>query len=201
MFYLGLDPSLTNFGVVLFDGNENKIVKSIILKTTPAKIMEERLLKLTNNVFEIITKIKNPQQSLRIAIEGLSFGSRGQSMAELGALHYFLRILMLDNNLKYQVVPPTVLKKFICGTGRAKKEQMLLHAYKRFNVSFESSDICDAYCLARLIQEHPNIQAYIDESKKTPIKTKPKTKPKTPIKPKTKLKSPKPKDLKDGDKK
>lgn len=165
MFYLGLDPSLLSFGAVLID-DELNIIKSMILKSSPQKDMEYRLLHLTNNVFNLFSGVvDSSNKNLRIAIEGLSFGSKGQSVAELGALHYFLRILFFDNGLKYQVIPPTTLKKYVCGTGRAKKDLVLLNAYKKFNVSFESSDICDAYCLARFIKEYPRIEEFNDKYK------------------------------------
>ncbi len=172
MFYLGLDPSLTNFGVVLLDGNNDKnvIINSMVLKTFPNKSMEERILKLSNNVFDLVSKIRDPKKNMRVAIEGLSYGSKGQAVAELGALHYFLRILFFDNGLKYQVIPPTVLKKYVCGTGRAKKDLVLLNAYKKFQVSFESSDICDAYCLSRFIKEYPRMDEFINKGKKTTVK-------------------------------
>ncbi len=193
MFYLGLDPSLTSFGVVLIDGNteNSSIVQSIILKTTPIKSIEERIVKLSNNVFDIISKVGEPSKNLRIAIEGLSFGSRGQAFAELGALHYFLRILFMDNKLKYQIVPPTKLKKFVCGTGRAKKDLMLLNAYKKFKVSFESSDICDAYCLARMLKEYPIITEFGKPKPKSKEKSEEKLQTKTNSTPKKTTPKPK----------
>ena len=94
----------------------------------------------------------------------------------------------MDNKLKYQIVPPTKLKKFVCGTGRAKKDLMLLNAYKKFKVSFESSDICDAYCLARMLKEYPIIAEFGNSKSKSKEKlpTKSKTILKTKEKPQTK---------------
>jgi len=170
MLYVGLDPSLTNFGAVIID-EDLKIVKSQILKSSPKKSMEYRLLHLTNNVFEMFPgPAKDIKKNVRIAIEGLSYGSKGQSVAELGALHYFLRILFFDNDLKYQVIPPTTLKKYVCGTGKAKKDLVLLNAYKKFKVSFESADICDAYCLARFIKDYPRLDEFLEKNKKRPVK-------------------------------
>jgi Holliday junction resolvasome RuvABC endonuclease subunit len=43
-----------------------------------------------------------------------------------------------------------VIKKFITGTGTAKKELMLLKVYKKFGEEFQDNNICDAFCLGKL---------------------------------------------------
>jgi Holliday junction resolvasome RuvABC endonuclease subunit len=47
----------------------------------------------------------------------------------------------------YVDVPPTILKKFITGKGNAKKEDIKLALYKKYQKEFKNSDEADAYAL------------------------------------------------------
>src|ERR1017187_6853718 len=63
----------------------------------------------------------------KIFIEDYSFGSKGRvfNLAEnMGLLKHYL----WSEHLKFDLVPPTVLKKFATGKGNAKKEDM----YEKF---------------------------------------------------------------------
>ena len=44
-------------------------------------------------------------------------------------------------------MPPTILKKFITGKGNAKKEDIKLALYKKYQKEFKNSDEADAYAL------------------------------------------------------
>ena len=54
------------------------------------------------------------------------------------------------------VVSVFCLKKWVAGTGRAAKEMMLLHVYKRWGVEFKDNNLADAYGLARIAMEDYN---------------------------------------------
>jgi hypothetical protein len=47
-------------------------------------------------------------------------------------------------------VPPTVLKKFICGKGNANKAAVVSAATRRYSEEFDSDNQADAYVLARM---------------------------------------------------
>lgn len=51
-------------------------------------------------------------------------------------------------------VPPMTLKKYATGKGTAKKQEMLLQIFKRWNVEFNDDNAADAYALARLAGKH-----------------------------------------------
>lgn len=152
MNYLGIDPSLTGTGVVLlnFDG---VMVERSLIKTTNKLRIDDRLCNIVGDVFKVIRS--SPKDTLVVAIEGLAFGAKGHSMLELAGLHYVLRHRMyIAGHSVDHIVPPMTLKKWVCGKGNAKKEQMLLQAYKKFGVEFTDNNLCDAYCLARYAMEH-----------------------------------------------
>jgi Holliday junction resolvasome RuvABC endonuclease subunit len=153
--YAGLDLSLTGTGVIVID-EEAKILYKKLISTTTQKIIEQRIIDITYEVFLTI-----PPYSTTY-IEGLAFGARGISMLELAALHYFVRIKYLQNKEKYKIVGPGTVKKFVTGKGSAKKEMMLLNVFKKWGESFDDNNLCDAYSLARLA---------LHESKPKPKKT------------------------------
>lgn len=82
-------------------------------------------------------------------IEGYSMGSRigREAAGELGGA---IRSMLDMHGFKILEVPPTVLKKWVTGKGTAKKEDMKLHAYKRFGFEDPSNNIIDAKCLREL---------------------------------------------------
>jgi hypothetical protein len=47
------------------------------------------------------------------------------------------------------IVPPTSLKKFVSGSGGAKKNTMLAHVYKKWGVLFSDDNQADAYALEK----------------------------------------------------
>ena len=147
MIYIGIDPSLTGTGIVVLDEQGNVLDKDLISTKASHKI-EDRLKTIWNRLKYIIWDFADkPVPYCHIAIEGLSFGSRGTSMLELAGLHYLIRY-MIDREFcgVRHVVPPQTLKKFV-------KEQMLLQTY----------NICDAYCLARYAMENDHDRNVIEE--------------------------------------
>ena len=144
MKYIGIDLSLTGTGVVVLDDDGNLLEKHLI-STSSKQTIEERILKIANTIKEITNQYK----LCTFFIEGLSFGSRGQKMLELAALHYFVRIDVYCSHHVYHVIPPTKVKKYITGKGNCEKNLMLLKAYKKWNIEFEDDNVCDAFCMAK----------------------------------------------------
>ena len=144
LHFVGIDPSLTGTGVCVLN-KDAEVQTEKLITSTPKFTIEERYTKIMSELSFVwnIVRLQN------VFIEGLSFGSRGQSMLELAGLHYMIRYTMHTKEVPYQVIPPSSLKKFITGKGNAKKEMMLLHTFKKFNVEYSENNMCDAYCLAR----------------------------------------------------
>ena len=82
-------------------------------------------------------------------MEGIAFAKKSTFAHQLGALHFYIRILFYRNNDNYTIVPPTELKKFVTGKGNCKKDLMLMKTYKRWGVEFDDDNLCDAFCLAQ----------------------------------------------------
>lgn len=85
-----------------------------------------------------------------VAIEGFSFGSKGQGTDFQYGIGWIVRLMLFNENKQYIDVPPTVLKKFISGRGNAKKEDLILPLYKKWGYEHKSDNVRDAYGLARI---------------------------------------------------
>lgn len=84
-----------------------------------------------------------------VVIEGYSFASAQGTRAcmEIGGIVRYYLHHMKKSPIE---VSPNSLKKFVSGNAVAKKNTMLLEAYKRWGLSFGSDDIADAFGLAKI---------------------------------------------------
>ena|SRR3990167_2865863 len=147
---LGLDLSLVGTGLVILENG--KIVKQKLIKSKPipdGKPIDElkRIKKIVEEIESIITE-ELPNVAV---IEGLAFMVRNATaLVQLSALNYFTRSMLMDYHVPFIIVAPTSLKKFVTGSGVAKKDVMLIESYKRWGVSILDDNVCDAYCLSQV---------------------------------------------------
>lgn len=151
-YFMGLDIALANNGICLIDENSN-IILSELFKTKKSDVIEKRIVDLKDYVFKLIN---NPNHEIKsIYMEGLSYGSSGNSFAQICGMHYYLRCFIYNNfeSINFKIIEPTKLKKFITGKGQCKKDLMLLYIYKNFGVEFQDDNIADAYGLSKMAQK------------------------------------------------
>jgi crossover junction endodeoxyribonuclease RuvC len=139
---MGIDPSLRSTGVAVLGCDPDRVysIKTSRLNQADAiGMVADKILKEARDVDFTF-------------IEGYAFGKFGGSssvsvLIELsGVIKYELRKL----GYKFIVVPPTVVKKYLTGSGNSNKDKMMLSCYRKFGLEFETSDECDAYALADL---------------------------------------------------
>lgn len=149
--FVGLDLAFANNGIVILD-DKARIVHESVFKTNSKMKPEARLIKTK----EYISDLLDINKVGSIYLEGLSYGSSGQAVSQLGAMHFYIRIFLFENNLNYNIIQPGTLKKFVTGKGNAKKELILLNVYKKWGIEFTDNNLADAYCLARMALEDSN---------------------------------------------
>lgn len=149
--FVGIDQSYHSSGLIVLDSEANilSIENFSIVKGSKIELVEECLIEFEKKI-DFIPKIHNLE---KVYIEGPAYSSSGSSTLQMGALHYFLRLFLYKENIEFKVIAPTTLKKYIAGTGRAKKDLILLKVYKKWGVEFDISDLADAYGLARMALE------------------------------------------------
>jgi Holliday junction resolvasome RuvABC endonuclease subunit len=151
--YLGLDLSSTNTGLVALT-EDGTIVKHALISPNKALNFEERVVETIKTISNIVEEFtdSNKYQTLRVAIEGGALYGKGKrnELAMLnGAVYYMFLLRGVDTIL----VPPSRLKKFATGSGRASKGEMLEALPKLTSSSFQRTykkydDVVDAYWLA-----------------------------------------------------
>lgn len=171
----GIDQSLNSTGICIFDSLTKEVLfsKAIVLngkKGTPKLFGIDRLAYIRDQVMEILLEYKVEF----ISLEGYSYGSVGRSLFELGEVGGAVRILSYDLGIRFEVVPPKTLKKYITGNGNADKEIMKNSVESKYKKTFETSDETDAYGLAVMTAElgPDSIHDYCYEIKKEKVKKK-----------------------------
>lgn len=153
MKFAGVDLSLTGTGVVVI--KDGKIVEQKLIKSKPSgdqPIHEiERMMVIVNEVTLGCIK-KHPEIQL-VAIEGIAFKARNTTaMAQLCGLNYMLRAMLREAEIKFVIVAPSSLKKFITSKGNAQKDNIMLSVFQRYGETLTDNNIADAYGLSRVAE-------------------------------------------------
>lgn len=137
---------LRKSGIVVLD-RSFEIKSQNLLRVNQHVRGAERLVDIEKG-FESILK-DYAHEDLNVFVEGYAYGAKYQreSLAELGGV---IRRFLYLRNLTFWIVPPTSLKLFVTGTGRAKKNYMKKRTKEKWGQAFKSDDVCDAYGMARL---------------------------------------------------
>lgn len=129
MILAGIDQSLTGTGITIYNGKYQYYLLETKKEESEAPSIEytRRLMSIVKDIGEILKFHKVDA----VAIEGMSFGSKGRVIFELGGLSHMIREMMLNKEIKFIVSPPTVIKKYWTGKGNAPKDAMIEEAYTR----------------------------------------------------------------------
>lgn len=185
MISIGIDPSINSTAVtILHNGQIHKILliqnhqthvhtkkrlpegpyKTVeyqkdTTKTDMAKTRNFNTIAdiIINFIKEEIDKL-NPE-SISVAIEGLSYGLKGNAIFDLSGLHYVITCRLLKELfLECKTYPPYSLKKLVTGNGAACKEDMInaFETVTRLEISKNGAkvdDLADSYWLAKVTAE------------------------------------------------
>ena len=150
MIVIGLDLSLTSTGAVVLgpgeeqgSGEGDPYTESLVIKSKYKG--EARLEHLREQIMALV----GLNQPDLIVIEGYAFG-RPNAMAPIAELGGVVKHSLYTHGWPFILVPPTRAKKFACGKGNAKKDEVRLGVYKRWGFEAKTNDEVDAYVLARI---------------------------------------------------
>jgi crossover junction endodeoxyribonuclease RuvC len=139
---LGLDLSLTATGIALV-GDEPLPERSYRLASPGPMRGVERLAWLGSEVTGAVAMTRPDF----VAIEGYSFGARGNAVFQLGELGGVVRFLLHQQGMPVVEVPPGEWRKQLFGKGNLAKDQVRVEAFKRYGVEFDSLDVLEAWCV------------------------------------------------------
>lgn len=115
----------------------------------------QNVIEATKAIISIILLYKNQNYEIEVYMEGVAFSSRRtQSLVELGALNYNIRINLIKLGIPFHIITPSANKKAFTGNGAADKE-LMIKTFLMLNPSYRSlvdyikmDDIADSFALA-----------------------------------------------------
>ena len=118
-------------------------------------IKTQNIIEATKAILSIILLYKSQGYKIEVYMEGVAFSSRRtQSLVELGALNYNIRINLIKLGIPFHIITPSANKKAFTGNGAADKE-LMIKTFLMLNPEYQSlvgyikmDDIADAYSLA-----------------------------------------------------
>ena len=144
---IGIDQSFTSTGVWCPDFN-------LIVKSNKEDNIYDRAIYVANELSYTVKEYK----PTKVVLEGIPFMARSNVTRDLAGLQFLIidRMTKLGYvlNESLTIVPPTALKKFATGSGKATKRDMInaLPAGVRENFSERGKaheDLADAYFLSK----------------------------------------------------
>ena len=129
----------------------------------------KRFKNISNFVFQVLGKHISPKIGYRsidkIFIEGYSFGSKGQGLFQIAENCGILKYRLQEQNIPYETVVPSVVKKGATGKGNADKDMMyeafvketktdLKKIFDTEKVGNPISDIVDSYYIQKVGHEN-----------------------------------------------
>jgi len=154
MKVIGVDQSYRSSGIVILD--DDKIIHCERYVTDPLLDIYDRAAILADHLTSLTLEYK-PE---KIALEGLSFGSKGNVTRDLGGLLFTLILTLRSIGYAPVVLPPTTVKKVATGKGNSKKDAMITSLPKDARERFDElgvkkttglSDLADAYWIGRTV--------------------------------------------------
>lgn len=147
--YVGIDPS-SKTGLVIMDSSGEVLVEEEIkAKSTKDP---QRMLEILNEVKSYL------KPNDRVIIEGFAYGAKGNAVDFQYGLGWLIRAMLYSNKIKYTEATPSQVKKFCSNRGNAKKEDLVLPLYKKWNYEHRSDNVRDAYIMAKMVYSMFNQQ-------------------------------------------
>lgn len=179
MLIIGIDPSINCTGVCVYDSLFNKHTYYMIVSKCTKKMKEfvndhihiieygkreankgeyqEKEFNKSQNIFDICTIIRDIVQLYDpdlVQMEGISYGSRSsKALADLAGLNFAIRMTILRENVQFNILAPTTVKKFAIGDGGAEKDVMIA-SWKKLDKNISNiseikvDDLADSYFIA-----------------------------------------------------
>jgi len=174
---IGIDYSLTSPAICInIDGDAGLMFYYLTNKKKWTGMMSEEIVGyehkewtdpiqrfkyISDFALDLITPLINPI----VYIEGYSFGSKGQGLFQIAENCGILKYRLLEENIGYNTVVPSVVKKGATGKGNADKDMMYNAFVSDTNIDLKTifetekvgnpiSDIADSYFIQKVGYEN-----------------------------------------------
>ena len=116
------------------------------------EIPSERGFQRLQLIATSVTRILHTWNPAFAAVEGYAYCKNISSFVTLVEVGTVIRMMLRERGISWVEVPPTVLKKWTTGSGKADKNQMALAVKQRWGLESVSHDVVDAFALAEMAQ-------------------------------------------------
>lgn len=150
--YIGLDASLTGYGVVVLFSDEQHLDK--LIKTAPDEDVYAYRLKYIKDVLvESLRALQENYTVKAIFMERPAYAASGAFTG--GLVHAATALALLEvfdgtTLVKPDLVATNTLKKFVTGKGTGPKSVIIKGVYKKWGYDTDDDNLADAYGLARM---------------------------------------------------
>ena len=181
---MGIDPSINCTGVCIYDTNNNTHLYYMIVSkcTKKMKAFKNNFVNIIEyskresnkgeysvkeynksyNIYDICVILRDLIQHHEpdlVQMEGVSYGSRGSAaLVDLAGLNFAIRMTLFSENIQYNILAPTSIKKFAVGNGSAEKDVMIA-SWKKVDknicniVDIKVDDLADSYFIAHFSED------------------------------------------------
>lgn len=141
-YILGIDPS-THTGIAVVS-ETGKIIHTAEI-SFPKLSGFDRISAIVGEVLGIHSQYSPFISS--VVIESIIVGHASSALTVI-QIATILRYFFWQEGIEFLEVPPGTLKKFVCGFGNAKKEQVMMWVSKNYGFESPTNNIADAVGLA-----------------------------------------------------
>lgn len=148
MLVLGIDPgtAICGYGLVEMQGSRLKAVKYGAVLTSPKSRAEDRLLKIYNELDDLINEYKPDV----MGVEQLFFNRNVTTAIPVGQARGVILLAAAKNKLELVERTPLQVKQSVVGYGKATKEQVIYMVQKILHLPAapHPDDVADALAVA-----------------------------------------------------
>jgi crossover junction endodeoxyribonuclease RuvC len=146
---LGVDPGLrtTGYGVIESDGRSLRLIEAGILRPTPSRALEQRLVELHDAMVDVV---RTTQPACMVIEELWSAYEHPQTAVLMGHARGVLALAAGANGIAVHHLAHTVVKMAVAGSGSARKSQVKGMVVRLLGLreSPQPDDVSDALALA-----------------------------------------------------
>lgn len=149
MRYAGVDASLTNTGIAVYDTASAEYSITSVPSTSSGNLLSERgnrLEKIASKVLDFIgTDVE------LVAIEGPAFSSNTGKVWDRAGLWWYIVKLLIREGIEVVEIPPTTRAKYATGKGNAGKDEVLLAVSRGYPLAdIKNNDEADAVVMCAI---------------------------------------------------
>jgi crossover junction endodeoxyribonuclease RuvC len=145
---LGIDcgSERTGWGAVESDGRRHRVLAHGVIRTSPARRMEQRLLDIAAGLREVLERVR-PQAA---AVEDLFYSQNVKTALKLAQVRGAVLLALAEAGVPVGEYSPLEVKMSVVGYGRAEKQQveLMVRSLTGIREPFASRDASDALAVA-----------------------------------------------------